>query len=542
MGLLHFCYDLITTIPRPLIDYGKVVLIASLSPSFHVLFDSLISFIFNILFVNALFEGRDESYEWVLSWLSEQPAWNNVRDFEVSTWSTHSTRTSISLVDDDCVESATASRKVSLLPSVYSTYRIWWGGTLLLVTRRQGQTVWGGKEHSLQVRALTFKSGFITPFLKDARDAFIRARDNKTSIYALDRQDEWHILSAYDKRSLSSIVLDPGTKELLLDDAKDFLANKDWYRRRGIPFRRGYLLYGSPGSGKTSLIHAIAGEMNLNLYPISLSKSGLDDNTLADMFMSLPDNCIAVMEDIDVAFSQVAAREGVASGTENELDDVRSKDCTKKDEATSGSRITLSGLLNVLDGVGAKEGRIIFATTNCYHKLDPALTRPGRMDLHIEFKNASREQASTFFREFYMPSSNLLTKQPEIDHDDKASIASGDSGYDSFSNDADDEVERLLSISSTQREAVSDIPVRGTVHTERVTGISIPVLSELGQRFSEGIPEREFSMAELQGYLMMRKTNPVEAVLNIKEWVTQKRQNKLCKAGANEKEERGWQQ
>jgi hypothetical protein len=72
------------------------------------------------------------------------------------------------------------------------------------------------------------------------------------------------------------------------------------------------------------------------------------------MFMSLPDNCIAVMEDIDVAFSQVAVREGVASGTENGCDELGGKDGPKKEETVSGSRITLSGLLNVLDGVGAK--------------------------------------------------------------------------------------------------------------------------------------------------------------------------------------------
>jgi chaperone BCS1 len=157
------------------------------------------------------------------------------------------------------------------------------------------------------------------------------------------------------------------------------------------------------------------------------------------------------------------------------------------------------------------------------------------MDLHIEFKNASREQASTFFREFYMPTSSLLTKQPEIDQDDKESIASCDSGYDSVSNDVNDEVDRLLSVSSTRRETVSGIPVRGTVHTERVTGISIPVLLELGQRFSDGIPEREFSMAELQGYLMMRKTDPVGAVLHVEKWATQKRQEKLTKESAHEK-------
>jgi chaperone BCS1 len=85
--------------------------------------------------------------------------------------------------------------------------------------------------------------------------------------------------------------------ELVVEDARDFLGSKSWYSERGIPFRRGYLLvsftpllrcsnfrlmdyfskYGAPGSGKTSLIHSIAGELGLNVYIISLSRSGLDD-------------------------------------------------------------------------------------------------------------------------------------------------------------------------------------------------------------------------------------------------------------------------
>ncbi len=57
-------------------------------------------------------------------------------------------------------------------------------------------------------------------------------------------------------------------------DARDFLASEEWYADRGIPFRRGYLLHGVPGSGKTSLIHAVAGALGLDIYVISLSSKG----------------------------------------------------------------------------------------------------------------------------------------------------------------------------------------------------------------------------------------------------------------------------
>lgn len=55
-------------------------------------------------------------------------------------------------------------------------------------------------------------------------------------------QNEWRFVASRPKRNIDSIVLDPGIKELLLDDAKDFMDSKPWYSARGIPFRRGYLL------------------------------------------------------------------------------------------------------------------------------------------------------------------------------------------------------------------------------------------------------------------------------------------------------------
>src|SRR5882762_9232801 len=72
----------------------------------------------------------------------------------------------------------------------------------------------------------------------------------------------------------------------------------------GIPFRRGYLLYGAPGSGKTSMIHSLAGELGLDVYVVSLSRSGLDDTALSELISDLPERCIALMEDIDAAFHQ----------------------------------------------------------------------------------------------------------------------------------------------------------------------------------------------------------------------------------------------
>ena len=119
--------------------------------------------------------------------------------------------------------------------------------------------------------------------------------------------NSWRHIASRQKRPLNSIILDPGIKDLLINDARDFLGSKSWYAARGIPFRRGYLLvsflnlwlalsftildvfqYGAPGSGKTSIIHSLAGELGLDVYIVSLARTGLDDTRLNELISDLP--------------------------------------------------------------------------------------------------------------------------------------------------------------------------------------------------------------------------------------------------------------
>lgn len=133
------------------------------------------------------------------------------------------------------------------------------------------------------------------------------------------------------------------------------MSSEEWFANRGIPFRRGYLLYGIPGTGKSTTVHALASELNLPIYILMLSLN-LDDSSLADMMRYLPSHCVLLLEDLDVAF-----KSRVDNGNER-----------KENE----SSVTLSGLLNAIDGLAAPEGRLLFATTNHVEKLDPALIRP----------------------------------------------------------------------------------------------------------------------------------------------------------------------
>ena len=183
------------------------------------------------------------------------------------------------------------------------------------------------------------------------------------------------------KRPLDSIILDEGVKERILADVEDFLSSSKWYYDRGIPYRRGYLLHGPPGSGKSSFIQGLAGELDYNIAMLNLSEHGLTDDRLNHLLTVIPRRTLILLEDADAAFSN--------RRTQTDADGYR------------GANVTFSGLLNALDGVASAEERILFLTTNHVERLDEALIRPGRVDMTVRFGEATRWQASHLWDRFY---------------------------------------------------------------------------------------------------------------------------------------------
>ncbi|XLR34858.1 hypothetical protein HN51_044173 [Arachis hypogaea] len=137
-------------------------------------------------------------------------------------------------------------------------------------------------------------------------------------------------------------------------------------KRTGKAWKRGYLLYGLPGTGKSSLIAAMANYLNYDIYDLDLT--GIYNNmNLKDLVLGMSNRSILVIEDIDCTI-ELENREG-------------DKEAHRKQEP----KVTLSGLFNAIDGLWSScgEERIIVFTTNHKERLDPALLRPGRMDMHI---------------------------------------------------------------------------------------------------------------------------------------------------------------
>jgi len=180
-------------------------------------------------------------------------------------------------------------------------------------------------------------------------------------------------------RPIESIILHPEVKRTLLEDIDEFLSPqaRDWYKGHGIAYKRSYLLYGPPGSGKTSIIQAIAGKYKRNLCFVQpLSKEWTDD-TFSACVQSAPGRALIVLEDIDAYFGR------------------------NRETLHEKCPLTFSGLLNALDGVSSTDGQIFILTTNFVDKLDEALIRSGRVDRKIQFPPVEPKLARQMFLQFY---------------------------------------------------------------------------------------------------------------------------------------------
>jgi len=230
----------------------------------------------------------------------------------------------------------------------------------------------------------------------------------------------WHVQHHYWRREdtsvarqLDSVVLPSAVKEKLVSDLDDFVSagTRSWYQTHGIPYKRSYLLYGSPGAGKTSLIQAIAGRYKRNLAILTPSHPDMNDDGLKAAVQRVPHRSIIVLEDVDSLFS-----EGRTKSEGNK------------------SALTFSGVLNALDGVGGCAGQIFILTTNHRERLNPALIRNGRVDCHVEFTDAKREQMSDLFKQFYTGAADGLAEdfakgldallgEKEVDGGKRASVS-----------------------------------------------------------------------------------------------------------------------
>jgi chaperone BCS1 len=268
--------------------------------------------------------------------------------------------------------------------------------------------------------------------------------------------DQWIGAVTRPARSLESVALETSKKKALVDDIAYYLTPEceRFYANRGYPYRRGFLLYGPPGTGKTSFCLALAGHFNFDLYILSLSYKTMTDELLDNLFEDLPTRCILLLEDVDSA--GLAREKPKARAKKSDRERMGSSSSSIASHRNSG--LTLSGLLNCLDGPTSKDGRIVCMTSNLPDNLDPALIRPGRCDQKVLFGYANEEICIKLFKHLY-------TKTPEE-----------------------------LTEGETSPSALHDV-------------------SQLAKDFARAIPPGgKISPAEVQGYLMIHRADPLAAV------------------------------
>ncbi|KAF5334175.1 hypothetical protein D9758_014820 [Tetrapyrgos nigripes] len=466
------------------IDGMKLVVIGGTVETARRMSSTAWSHFVNSFFLTAHFSEEDYPYDWLMLWLSRRPEWQRSREFETTTRSTtpgfsRIADNSFGDEDDEDFSGAIfdegdapgrAKTRVVFQPTFDTTHTIYYRGHWLRV-RRSRKTDGSGCE-VLTISVVARNNSILKQLVLQAKREYEAEAIHRIQIYFADQYGSWRWTDSRHKRPMNSIVLNPGVKEMLLNDTKDFLGSEKWYADRGIPFRRGYLLHGVPGSGKSSLIHAIAGELMLDIYVVSLSSSWISDATLNTLMGRVPKRCIVLLEDLDAAFTRSVGARGEDEKNSKEKDSKESNNNNNGTGSGSGSgsggsgsgrhrrrglhgnsgngdqmgdcnTLSLSGLLNALDGVAAAEGRILFATTNHLDHLDPALSRPGRMDVWIDFKNASKWQAEALFRNFFPCEEDELKEKAKRHRDDDEDLES----------ESDDDVPRTR-YSSTGSTAV----------------------------------------------------------------------------------------
>ncbi|MED6148686.1 hypothetical protein PIB30_055220 [Stylosanthes scabra] len=210
------------------------------------------------------------------------------------------------------------------------------------------------------------------PFVLERAKA-IKEANMAVNLYTVDNENEWIPGVPFSHpMSFKTLAIDADLKKEIIEDLDKFVNGKEFYKRTGKAWKRGYLLYGPPGTGKTSLIAAMANYLNYDIYDLDLTAVGTN-RELKNLVLNMSNRSILVIEDIDCTIKLQNREE-----EEEEKEDNTERD--KKD-----SKVTLSGLLNAIDGLWSccGEARIMVFTTNHKDKLDPALLRPGRMDMHI---------------------------------------------------------------------------------------------------------------------------------------------------------------
>ncbi|PFH36477.1 putative BCS1 family isoform 9 [Besnoitia besnoiti] len=334
---------------------------------------------------------RDPAYPWVMQWLVARGCL--AHHLGVST--------------EYCKDNAGNVQAVfNFIPSPGRHVMRYKHAFLVIERTRSGETMdfqTGTPWETLTLQTLALQRHVIHEILEEARRIALEKEEGKTVVFRSVASEWRRYGEPKTVRPFDSVILADGVAEHVFEDVQSFLKASDWYLARGIPYRRGYLLHGPPGCGKSSFVMALAGKLKYNICVMNVGDPLMTDDRLQYLLATVPPQSILLLEDIDGAIqrSETVAGGGVAED--------------RKGANPYGMRgVTFSGLLNALDGVVATEERVTFMTTNHPERLPDSLIRPGRIDIKVRVGYATPLQLRRQFLRFFPGEEESADKFVEI--------------------------------------------------------------------------------------------------------------------------------
>lgn len=314
--------------------------------------------------------STDSVFDWMDRWLAQQPY---AKRAKILTLRSHEEQR-------DFITTGTTETSWAVSPGA-GLHIFWWRSRPVFLERhflnKDGDSD-GRRSKPIEImhlRTIGRSQSVIRRLIGDVRSFALNQDMVSIRVWA---DHYWNSIRGKTVRPLDTIILRDGQIERIVTDLEWFAESQQWYAQRGIPYRRGYLFSGSPGTGKTSLVMALAGHFNKPICVLSLN-AVMDDPSLFSAFNDAPANAIILIEDVDCAFPAQS----------------------RQDEKENSGGVTKAGLLNAIDGITTPDGRVFIMTTNYPERLDPALVRPGRADVHERFDYLGPKEQCRMAARFY---------------------------------------------------------------------------------------------------------------------------------------------